>query len=222
MIEVILSSLNTLWTSFINFLPTFLAALIVFIIGWLIAVALGKLVYQIIKAIKLDLLLVKIGMKDTLSKAGLKLDSGRFFELLVKWFFILVFLMAATDILGLYQVTEFLKGILYYIPNIIVAAIILIAAIIIGTFLQRLVKASVNAAGLYGSGFVGSLTKWAVFIFGFVAALIQLRVAVTLIHTFVIGLIAMFALAGGLAFGLGGRDYAARILEKIRKEVSEK
>ena len=222
MIEIILTSLNTLWTSFINFLPTLLAALIVFIIGWLIAIALGKLANRIIKAIKLDLLLAKIGMKEALSKAGLRLDSGRFFELFVKWFFILVFLMATTDILGLYQVTDFLKGILYYIPNILVAAIILISAVIIGTFLQKLVRASINAAGLYGSGFIGSLTKWAVFVFGFIAALIQLRVAVTLIHTFIIGLIGMLALAGGLAFGLGGKDYAAKILERIQKEIEEK
>lgn len=222
MLDVILSSLKTIWFSFIGFLPTLLAALIVFIVGWLIAIALGKLANRIMKVIKLDILLARIGFKKALAKAKLKLNSGRFFEELVKWFFIIVFLMAATDILGLYQVTEFLKGVLYYIPNIVVAVVILLAAVIIANFLQKLVRASVEAAGLQAANFLGGLTKWAILIFGFIAALVQLGIAVTLIHTLVTGLVAMVALAGGLAFGLGGKDQAARFLERLKKDIGEK
>jgi len=221
MLDVILSSLETLWLSFVDFLPTLLAALIVFVIGWLIAIALGKLTNRIIRALKLDTLLTKLGFKKTLAKAKLKLDSGKFFGGLIKWFFIIVFLMAATDILGLYEITEFLKGILYYIPNIIVAVVILLVAVIVANFLRKLVRASVEAADLKAAGFISGVTKWAVLIFGFVAALTQLGIAVTLIHTLVIGLIAMLALAGGLAFGLGGKDQAARILERLRKDIGE-
>jgi len=222
MLEVVLDSLNSLWLSFVNFLLALLAALIVFIVGWLISVALGKLTSRIIKVIRLDALLAKVGLKKVLAKAKLKLNSGHFFGELVKWFFIVVFLMAAADILKLYQVTEFLRGVLYYIPNIVVAVIILLSAVIVSNFLKKLVKASVEAAGLEASAFLGSVTKWAVLIFGFIAALIQLGIAVTLIQTLVIGVIGMLALAGGLAFGLGGKDQASRILEKLRKEVSEK
>jgi len=221
MLDVILSSLETLWLSFVDFLPTLLAALIVFVIGWLIAIALGKLTNRIIRTLKLDILLTKIGFKKTLAKAKLKLDSGKFFGGLIKWFFIIVFLMAATDILGLYQITEFLKGILYYIPNIIVTVVILLVAVIVANFLRKLVRASVEAADLKAAGFISGITKWAVLVFGFVAALTQLGIAVTLIHTLVIGLIAMLALAGGLAFGLGGKDQAARILERLRKDIEE-
>ncbi len=219
MLDVLLSSLETLWFSSIGFLPTLLAALIVFIIGWLIAIALGKLANRMIRIIKLDLLLTKIGFKKALAKAKLKLNSGYFFEELVKWFFIIVFLMTAADILGLYQVTDFLKGILYYIPNVIVAVVVLLAAVIVASFLQKLVRASVETAGLQAAGFLSGLTKWAVLIFGFVAALFQLGIAVTLIQTLVIGLVAMLALAGGLAFGLGGRDQAAMFLEKLKRDI---
>jgi len=222
MLDVILSSLESLWFSFVGFLPILLAALIVFIIGWLIAVAFGKLANRVIRIIKLDLLLTRIGVKKALAKAKLKLDSGKFFEELVKWFFIIVFLMAATDILGLYQITEFLKGILYYIPNIVVAIIILLAAVIVANFLQKLVRASVEAADLQAAGFLGGITKWAILIFGFIAALTQLGIAVTLLQTIVIGLVAMLALAGGLAFGLGGRDQAARFLEKLKRDIGER
>lgn len=219
MLEILLDSLKSIWQSFIEFLPTLLAAIIVFIIGWLIAIFLGKVANRIVKTIKLDLLLVKLGFRKALAKAKLKLDSGKFFDELVKWFFIIVFLMTAVDILGLKEVTLFLKTILFYLPNVIIAAIVLLAAVIIANFMQRLVRASADAAGLSSSGAVGGIVKWAILVFGFVIALTQLGIATTLIQTIVIGLIAMFALAGGLAFGLGGKNWAAGILEKIKRDI---
>jgi hypothetical protein len=221
MLEILFDSLKSIWQSFIGFLPTFLAALIVFIIGWLIAIFLGKVASRIIKTIKLDLLLSKLGFKKALAKAKLKLDSGKFFEELVKWFFIIVFLMTAVDILGLREITLFLKSILLYLPNVIIAAVVLLAAAVIANFMQRVVKASADTAGLASSATVAGIVKWAILIFGFVIALTQLGIA-PIIQTVVIGLIGMLALAGGLAFGLGGKDLAARILEKIRQDLSER
>ncbi len=220
MLEILLDSLKSVWQSFIEFLPTLLAALIVFIIGWIIAIFLGKVANRIIKTIKLDTLLAKLGFKKALAKAKLKLDSGKFFDELVKWFFIIVFLMTAVDILGLTEVTLFLKTILFYIPNVIIAAIVLLAAVIVANFMQRIVKASADAAGLSSSGAVGGITKWAILVFGFVIALTQLGIATALIQTIVIGLIAMLALAGGLAFGLGGKDWATRILDRIKQDLT--
>jgi hypothetical protein len=222
MLEILQDSLIEIWSSFIGFLPTLLAALIVFIIGWLIAIFLGKVAHRIIKTIKLDLLLEKLGFQKALAKAKLKLDSPKFFEELVKWFFIIVFLMTAVDILGLTQITLFLKSILYYLPNVIIAAIILLIAAVIGRFMQKLVRASADAAGLGSSNTIAGIVKWAIWIFGFVIALTQLGIASTLIQTIVIGIIAMVALAGGLAFGLGGKDVAVEILDKIRQDLGEK
>ena len=222
MLEILLNSLDTIWASFIGFLPTLLAALIVFIIGWLISIFLGKIANKTIKAIKLDSLLEKLGFAKVLSKASMRLDSGKFFEELVKWFFIIVFLMTAVDILGLTQVTLFLKTILYYLPNVVVAAIVLFAAAVVAKFMQKLVRSSAETAGLSSARAVGAIVKWAILVFGFVIALTQLGIAPSIIQTVVIGLIAMLALAGGLAFGLGGKDLAARILEKLRQDISEK
>jgi len=171
--EVVTASLQTLWSGFIGFLPNLLGAVIIFIIGWLIAIVLGKLVSQIIRVLRIDQILEKIGFKKSLERANLKLDSGKFIGELVKWFFIIVFLMAATDILNLPQVTDFLKRILFYIPHLIVAVLILLAAVLIANFLQRLVKASVETASLKGSNFLGAVTKWAVLIFGVLAALVK-------------------------------------------------
>jgi hypothetical protein len=222
MIEILLDALGTIWVSVISFLPTFLAALIVFIAGWLIAVFLGKLASRLIKAAKLDSLLSKLGIEKTLAKAKLKLDSGKFFEELVKWFFIIVFLMAATDILGLTQVTLFLNTIILYLPNVIVAAVVLLGAAIISNFMYKVVRASADAAGLSSAAAVGTVTRWAIIIFGLIIALSQLGIAANLMQTLWIGIVAMLAIAGGLAFGLGGKDLAAKTLEKIKQDLNEK
>jgi len=222
MLEILLDSLKGVWEGFIGFLPTLIAALIVFIVGWLIAIFVAKLINKLIKIIKLDSLLAKIGFEKVLSKAKLRLDSGKFFEELVKWFLIIVFLMAAVDILGLTQVTLFLQSILYYIPSVVVAAIVLLAAAIIAKFMYKLVKASADAAGLHSASAIAGIVKWAILIFGFVIALTQLGIATTLIQTIVMGIIAMIAVAGGLAFGLGGKDMASKILDKIKDDLTEK
>jgi len=219
--EVVTASLQTLWSGFIGFLPNLLGAVIIFIIGWLIAIVLGRLVAQIIRVLRVDQILEKVGFKKSLERTNLKLDSGKFIGELVKWFFVIVFLMAATDILNLPQVTDFLKRILLYIPHLIVAVLILLAAVLIANFLQRLVKASVEAASLRGSNFLGTVTKWAVLVFGVLAALLQLGIVPALIQTIFTGFVAAFAIAIGLAFGLGGKDLAGQILSKLKKDVSE-
>jgi hypothetical protein len=204
-----------------GFLPNLIGAVIVFLIGWMIAVLLGKLAAQIIRALRIDNILEKMGFKRSLERASLKLDSGRFIGELVKWFFIIVFLMAATDIMRLPQVTEFLRRVLLYIPQLIVAVLILLAAVLIANFLQRLVKASVEAAGLGSSNFLGAVTKWAILIFAILAALLQLGIVPSLIQTLFTGLVAALVISSGLAFGLGGKDIAIQILNRLKRDVSE-
>lgn len=220
--EVITASFQTLWAEFIGFLPGLLGAVIIFIIGWAVAVALGKLAAQVIRLLRIDQILEKMGFERALDRTGLKLDSGKFIGELVKWFLIIVFLMAAVDILGLVQVTEFLKQVLFYIPRIIVAVLILLVAVMVADFLQRLVRASVEAAELKSANFLGAVTKWSVLIFALLAALIQLGIARSLIQTIFTGLVAALAIGFGLAFGLGGKDLASQLLAKLKNEVSGK
>jgi hypothetical protein len=220
--EAITISLLTLWERFVAFLPSLVGAILVFVAGWIVAVALGKAVEHIVKIIRVDDVIEKAGTKERMRKAGVDLNIAKFFGGLVKWFLILVFLMAATDILHLTQVTGFLNSIVLYLPNVIVAAVILAVAMLVGNFVFSLIKGSTKVAGIVSASLLATIAKWAIVIFGFLAALIQLGVASSLINTIFIGLIAMLALAGGLAFGLGGRDEAANILKKLRREITEK
>lgn len=192
-----------------------------FLVGWLIAFLLGKAAWHIIRFLQLDKGLESIGFKRIWERSGFKLNSPFFFYELVKWFFIVVFLMAATDILGLQQVTTFLSSVVWYIPNVIVAAIVLLAGFLVAKFLDGLVRGSVKAAQLASANFLAALTKWSVIIFSLLVALSQLKVADEVIRIVIIGIVAAGSVALGLSFGLGGRSHAEEFIGKMKKHLGE-
>ena len=202
-------------------MPRFIAAVVVFLVGWLIAELLGKLAYHVVKILHLDNALSRVGFRQAWEKSGFKLNTPVLFYELVKWFFVVVFLMAATNILGLGQVSEFLRTVVFYLPNVIVAMVILLIGILVAKFLEGLVRASVKAAGLMSANFLGALTKWAVFAFSLLIALAQLKVADDIIKIVITGLIAAGALAMGLAFGLGGVKHAEQMIGDLRRRIQE-
>ena len=219
--DVVSGSLLTLWSGVAGFVPRLIAALVVFLVGWLIAILLGKLAYEIVKVLHIDSALSKVGFRRAWERSGFNLNTPKLFYELVKWFFIIVFLMAATNILGLVEVTDFLKTVVLYIPNVIIAAVILLIGILVGKFLEGLVRASVKAAGLVSGNFLGTLTKWAVFIFSLLVALNQLQVAGDIIKIVITGLIAALSLAIGLAFGLGVAKHADELLGSLKRRMNE-
>lgn len=219
--DVITASFQELWGGVVAFVPQLIIALVVFIVGWVIAVALGRVISHVIKSLKVDSALSTLGAEAPLTRAGLRLDSGAFIGALVRWFFILVFLFAALDVLGLSQVTEFLRSVvLTYIPQVIVAAFILVAAALLADFMRSVVVSSAKAANLPSAGFLGGVAKWAIWLFAILAALFQLGIAGIFIQTLFTAFVAMLAIAGGLAFGLGGKEAASRFLEKLRSDIS--
>ncbi|MBN2197745.1 hypothetical protein JW698_00900 [Candidatus Wolfebacteria bacterium] len=220
--ETLIISFQNVWAGIINFLPSLIGALILIIVGLIVAAGLRALIEKIINTLKLDSVLKKVGLDPIFERAGLQLNSGKFIGLLFYWFLVIVFVLAVTDILGLYGVSLFLKDVVSYIPNIIVAVLIMLVAVMVANFLRSIIKASVKGAKLHNSKFLSSLAWWVIIVFGFLAALIQVGIAVTILNTLITGLIAMLALAGGIAFGLGGKDYAASLLEKFRQQTEDR
>lgn len=214
--NVVVGSLEAVWAQFANFIPNLIGAIIVLIIGLIVAAGLGALVEKVFEALHLDQFLEKLGLKPYFDRAGLKLRASYFLGRLVYWFIVIAFLLAASDSLGLYALSAFLGNVLAYLPNVIAAVLILLAAVVLGNFLRRIVMASVMSARLHAAHFLGTLTWWAIVVFGFLAALTQLNIAVAIIQSIITGFIAMLALAGGLAFGLGGKDYASHLLNRLR------
>jgi len=161
------------------FLPKLIGAIIVFIIGWFISVGIGKLVAEILKRLRFNSIFERGCWKEALEKAELKVDPSGFVGAIVKWVLVIVFLLAAVEILGMVQF-----------------------------------------AGLVGYGkLVGSIVKWAIWIFAILAILMQLKIAVELILTLFTGFVVMVAIAGGIAFGLGGKEMAGEILQTLRDKL---
>ena len=107
-----------------------------------------------------------------------------------------------------------------FIPNIAIASLILIVGAFLADFVQKVMSGAAKAVDAKSSGFVGGIARWAIWTFTIIAALMQLNIANQILSTLVTGLVAMLAIAGGLAFGLGGKDAAARYIEKLRDDIS--
>lgn len=218
--DVLSQSLQDIWLGIAGFLPKFITALIIFIVGWVVAAIVKHLISRVVKSVKLDSLLRGAKFEEILAKAGIRLDSGAFIGGLVEWFIIVVFLVASLDVLGLSQVNTFLQQVvLVYLPQVIVAVLILLVAVVIADAMQKLVSSSARAVGISSANFLGSVTKWAIWIFAVLAALLQLGIATQFIQTLFTGIIVALSLGFGLSFGLGGQDAAARYIEKLRGEI---
>ncbi|MEI7777284.1 MAG: hypothetical protein WCI52_01635 [bacterium] len=221
--DVIVASFQNLWFGVINYIPNIVIAIIVFVIGWAVGAFVGKLVEQLFKAIRVDIALRKAGVEEILNKGGLLLNSGKFVGALIKWFVVVVFLIAAFNVLGLVQVTMFLEQVvLGYLPNVIVAVLILLVAVVIAETIQKIVSSSARAAGVRQSNLLGSIAKWAIWIFAILTALFQLGIAAPFIQTIFTGAVVAISLALGLSFGLGGQDAAASYIEKVKGEISDR
>ena len=220
--DVVATSLQNLWLGFMNFIPLLVGAFVILVVGLIVGAGLGTLVEKIFDAVKLDSFLMKLGLGPYFERAGLRLRVARFLGRLVYWFVVIAFLLAASDILGLFALSAFLSDILGYIPNIIAAVLIMLASVVLGGFLKRIVTASVLSARLHAAHFLGTLAWWSVIVSGLLASLVQLNIASTIIQSVVTGFIAMVALAGGLAFGLGGKEYAAHLLGKLRDHTESR
>lgn len=217
--DVTVTSLLNVWTGVINFIPSLIGALIVLIIGLIVASGIRSLIEKVVNLLKIDHLLKKIGVDVYIERAGLRLNSEKFVGGLIYWFLIIVFILAIADILKLEGLSRFLNDVVSYIPNIIAAVLIMLATVVVANFSRSLVKASIMSAKLHASNFLSTLTWWAISIFGLLAVLMQLGVAPMLLNTVITGLIAMVAIAGGIAFGLGGKDYAAHLINKLRERT---
>lgn len=216
-------SINNLWAGVIEFLPALIIAILILIIGWIVGAVLGKLIGQIIRSLKVDEALRGTGLEKMVHRAGFKLNVGGFIGGLVKWFIIAVFLVASLDVLGLEQVNLFLSDVvLHFLPDVIVAVLILLVAAVIAEAMENVVRASASGAHMRSANALGKMTKWAIWIFAVLAALDVLNVASSIVNTLFTGIVMGLALAFGLAFGLGGQDEAGRYLKRVREELSER
>lgn len=221
--QAIALSLQTLYDRIAGFIPVLVVAIIVLILGWIVGAGLGSLVEKILDALKVDKLADTLGLDKLSARTGKKLSVSRFGYWLVKWFFIIATFVAAADILGLERVSTFLYGeVIPYFGHVVIAVAIMLIGIVAANFLQGVVRHSLHAGGLHTSDSLSLITKWAVLVFAFLAALAELNVADEFVQDLFRAFVAMLAVAGGIAFGLGGKEHAKKVLDSIEKDLSRK
>ena len=205
------------WSKFVNYLPDFFGGLLIVLTGYFVATVLKKLLLAILAFSRIDSLLNKTKL---ITLREVRLWEGVLAEL-VKWTVIILFLIPTLETWGLSKATEVLNQFLFYIPNVIVAVIIGFVGIVISNLSADLVRQSVKSAGDSASGSLAVFTRSTIMFFTILIMLNQLGVAQDLIRIFFTGLVTMLAIAGGLAFGLGGKEYAKEILDELKKKLAK-
>lgn len=221
--QVLTNSFQALWTGIIMFIPSLIVALVILAIGWAIGAIISKGISKFMDMIRFDESLKRAGFEEFVKRAGLNLNSGHFLGGIIKYFIIVVFLIASFDVLGLGQVTVFLQQIvLGYLPQLIVAVLILLVGVVVGDVMGRVVVASSRTARLHSANLLGAVTRWAIWIFAILVALSQVGIAGAFIQTLFTGFVVAVSLGLGLAFGLGGQNAAAKTIERIQNEISHR
>ena len=220
--DLLNQSFSNLFIGLVAFLPNLILAVVIFIVGWLVGAGLGRVVEQIVNSLRIDQALKPTGIDRVLSRAGVKLSSGKFLAFFVKWFFIIAFLLASLELLHLTVVASFLQTIvLQYLPQVIIAVLILLVAAVVAEAAERVVTSSAKAGSLRSAGFIGKIAKYAIWVFALLAALTQLGVATEILQALFQGIVIALALGLGLSFGLGGQASAARFLDRLQAEIKD-
>ena len=219
-IELLLRNAEGLLQVPVMVVPQIIIAVAIVIVGWIIGWAVDRILRAGFRALPFfDEALRSVGLEEMTKRAGLQVNLGKFFGLILRVFIVFVFLVAAFDVLGLESVNQFFVGqVLTYIPNVISAAFIVVIGLIIANFVANLVSGTSRVANVDG-GLASKITKWSIMILSVLVALGELGIASEIIQSMVVGIIAAISLALGLAFGLGGQQAAADFLQRIKNDI---
>ncbi|MCA9351404.1 hypothetical protein KC929_01330 [Patescibacteria group bacterium] len=213
-VEVLTQPFIDLWASFVEGLALLVPALIIFAIGLFVAKVVYKALVKVFSASKVDDLVKPFA--GSFERAGYQLRIGHVIGWLAKWFIIIASLMIALDMVGLDSTRGLLTGIIAYIPQVIIAVLVLFAGFLLADFVKKLIKGSTKMLNFRSAAMLGNIARIAILVFTVLIVLNLLGIGRDIINILLIGFVSMIALAGGLAFGLGGRDAAARAIENAK------
>jgi hypothetical protein len=214
-LDVFVASLTAFWTQLAGFVPQLLAALLLLFVGWLFANLVSTGVMKLLDLLRFDSLSEKTGIEAFLKQGNMDVSLSRLLARLAYWIVIFVVIVTVANSLGLHMVAELFNKVVLYIPNIIVAILVLVFGVLVARFINRMVFAYLNNIGVQGALTISTLSEYGVIVFVVFVALEQLAIGTTLLTAaFQIGFGAV-GLAFALAFGLGGREWAAGVIRKM-------
>jgi len=205
--------------SFVENLPQLLWASLVFLVGLLVSKWVSNVVAEFLDKTRLNQALKRLNLEETLLRADIHFNATNFFGNIARCFVVILFLMASAEIIGLPQFSQLLGQALSYFPNIFVASLIFIIAVFLADFSQKIMVAVLEEEKITYSRFLGRMVRWIIWALATLAILYQLQIAPTLILTIFVGFVGIIVIAVGVAFGLGGKDIAGRILKEFEEKI---
>ncbi|MBU0728030.1 hypothetical protein KKA95_05080 [Patescibacteria group bacterium] len=218
----IVNAIQSKYDTFVQLAPFILGSIAIFLFGWILAELASKAILKMSEKLKLEWISDKVGLKHFLDRTGAKMSPSHVIAKSIKGYLIFVFFIEATKVARLTQIAEFLSTVLSYVPDVLISIFIMLVGIRIGNTMQLVISTSLSFAKSNTANVLGIAAKGTIIAFAILAALSELEIADILVQTLFIGFVSMLTLAGGLAFGLGGKDVVKELLEAIKRvEIKE-
>jgi hypothetical protein len=219
--DAMLTSLAAAMALLFSAIPKIIGFALIVIAGWFVASLIERGLAAVLRKIRFNELAERAGLSDFIWRMGMDTDAAGMIGLVVKWFVRLIALVVAFDALGLPAVSEVLRQLLLWLPNVVVALVVLVIGGLAARALSNLVRGSASEAGLGNGDFLAKAASVVVWAFAIVVAVNQLGIATELVNTLFMAVVGALALGLGLAFGLGGRETAAEIVRKWYAKAQE-
>lgn len=202
------------------FIPVLLGALLILLIGWIVARVVRAIVLRVLEALHFDRVMQGAGVTGLMERGGVRTDPARLLAGIIYWFVLLTFVLAAAKALGVEAITTIITSVVLFLPNLLVAVVIVIIGMLLARFLSDLVRSSMTAANVSGANVIAMIVRYAVIAFVGILALSQLGIGAGIIQTLFASVMFGMTLALALAFGLGGRETARDIVESWYQSMS--
>jgi len=220
--NLIVEPVREMLTRIMAYLPVLLGALLILIVGWIVAKIIRSIVNGVLKVVRFDVLADKAGISEVLRKGDLKISARQVVSGLVYWLIIIMVLVMVANALGLPKASDILSNLFAYVPKVIAALLVLVVAMFLASFVSGIVRIAAGNAHLPKPDLLAGISRWAIIIFAVTISLAQLGIAPLLVTATFNIILGGACLALALAFGLGGKDAAARYLDELKQKRSEK
>jgi small-conductance mechanosensitive channel len=220
--NLIADPIRQMLTRIMAYLPVLLGALLILIVGWIVAKIIRWIVDGVLKAVRFDTLADKSGISEILRKGNLKITARKVISGLVYWLVIIMVLVMVVNALGLPNASDVLASLFAYVPKVIAALFVLVVAMFLASFVSGIVRIAAGNAKLPKPELLAGICRWVIIVFAVTISLAQLGVAPLLVSATFNIILGGVCLALALAFGLGGKDAAAKYLEELKQKRSQK
>jgi len=213
--QSLVTAMTALWTKVANFIPNLFGALVVVLLGFVVAKLLDTLLSKLLAKVGLDRLMTGTGVTKLMNRGGIKVPISTLVGKIVYWFVLLIFLVSAAESLGLQRVSATLDMLALYLPKVFGGALVLLVGVLLAQVVNGLVRGAAEGVGLDYSAGLGRVAQWIIIVISISVAIGQLEIKTDLLNHVIVIVLITVGLAVALAMGLGSREIAGQILAGI-------